>query len=133
MRGEDPLAEIHSLRAQLSQASEQNDEKLRSFLFNRSLGSVCLFDIDDILDEINQQLSRVEMLIQSRDKGTSAFDVLSTLVRTEAAVAIQSLESKRRRIQLSTRICGVVPIIVTRADVALSLVDEAALTLSRLK
>jgi hypothetical protein len=60
-------------------------------------------------------------------------DAFAVLVGTEAEVAIDGFGSKRRRIQLSMRVCGSVPIVVSRAQLALSVLDEAESTLFRLK
>jgi hypothetical protein len=130
---EDTLAELHSVRVKLARATEENIEVLRSFRFNLTLAAICLNDVDNIQDELEGQLNRLERLSRIRDKLAGSNDAFAVLVGTEAEVAIDGFGSKRRRIQLSMRVCGSVPIVVSRAQLALSVLDEAESTLFRLK
>ena len=130
---EDTLAELHAIQMKLSRATEGNIQVLRSFQFNLTLAAICLNDVNNIQDEVEGQLNRLERLSRIQGKLPSLDDVFARLIETEAEVAIDGIGSKRKRIQLSMRVCGSVPIVVSRAQLALSMLGEVESALLRLK
>jgi hypothetical protein len=131
--GDDPRDALHNIRMELLRATEENIETLQSFQLQMHLAAVCLNDIDGIQDQLGEQLDRVENLLASVDKDGGIRDVVSLLVKTDVEVVVRNIDLKKKRARVSMRVCGIVPIVVTRAQHALTLLDEAEHVLSLLR
>ena len=131
--GDDPRGALHNVRIEILRATEENIGILQSFELRMHLAAVCLNDIDGIQDQLGEQLDRVENLLTSVDKDGGVGDVVSLLVKTDVEVVVRNIDLKKKRVQVSMRVCGIVPIVVTRAQRALALLDEAEHALSLLR
>lgn len=133
LAGNEPLVELRNVHMSMLRAAEENTEILRSFQFNLTLAAICINDINDIYDQLEEQMNRIEKLSDLWDKEESGKEMLSALIKTEAAVAIAGMPSKMKRITLNIRVCGSVPIITARANLAISMLNDAEHALSRLQ
>ncbi len=128
---EGSITALHSVRAMISGATEENIKILHSLRFNIFLAAVCINDINGIQNELEEQLARVEILAGLSSKGTANDSIVAILVKTDTAVAIDGLDLKRQRIGLNMRVCGTIPIVVSRAQLALSMLSQAKTALAR--
>jgi hypothetical protein len=124
--------EIRELRAKMLRATEENIETLLSLQFNRTLAAICLYDIDDIQTNIADQLSRIGLLLSSKNELGDENRALFIYIKTEVDVTTKGIQLKRKRAQSNAQLCGSVPIVVSRAQVLLSMLDQTERILSQL-
>ena len=128
------IKRVIDLQKQLLQASEENIRALSTFQFNLQQGAICIDDIDNINDDVSDHISRIVALYVSlsiKDESIKTF-ILSNL-KDQLDSLLGDLALKRKRLNIdATRICGSVPLIVTRARVTESLLEEIERSISTL-
>jgi hypothetical protein len=133
---EDPTAEVVDLRRRILQTNEDNMELIRASMFNLDLTSICLDDIDNMQDNLVDHLGRIVASIRIISQLSNLQDksIVISYLKNDINGTIELLPINRKRVYVNaTRICGSIPNVVKRAQIALSLLDEIERTLSRLK
>jgi hypothetical protein len=134
---EDPTAEIIDLRKRILRTNEENLELMRSLSYNqvtRLSGSICLNDINNTQEHVAGKLETVIAFARARSQSPNAQEesIPASYLKSYIGLVMEDLPLDRKKINLSAGICGAVPVIVNRAQVALAFLNEVERTLSRL-
>jgi hypothetical protein len=69
---EDAITKIVDFRARLLRAEEVNLDALRDFVFYKGMGGICLFNIDNLEENMAEALGRIEARLNETATGLRA-------------------------------------------------------------
>lgn len=130
---EDPAGEITELRNRMLRTNEENLELMRSLSYSqvtRLSGSICLNDINNAQEHITGKLETIIALVRALSQQDGS--TLGSYLKGYTRLVMEDLPLDRKKVNLSAGICGSVPLIVNRAQIALAFLNDVERTLSRL-
>lgn len=124
-------AEIEAITRRILQATGDNIEVARSY--NNREAYECLDGIRSSLEKTYVSLEKISTLILITNSMINVDDelIVDRYIQHEIHYALSSLVIARKGVNLAAGYCGSYPIVVTQAQVALSLLDQCEGILSK--